>query len=261
MTHELTNEHSSDHDGMAAQPVHLRQQHSWDCGVTCCAMVVAALHRAASSEAPSAAGLVVEDDRGLQRALEASVGTESTWTADLAFVLVQLGVPCSLFSTCLGVNESYRDMAFYRDEVDADRERVEARMATLRASPLITIEERLFSTDELLAEASTGNVWFIVLVDSHRLARRSGLLGSLSAAAMAAIGAFAGHYVVVVGARRDAADELVALLLDPADSSRSLSECSRLILDEARACRGTDHDVIRLPLVEAVAAWRRGLRE
>jgi len=251
--------------------VHVRQRRSWDCGIACVAMVVSMLECEYCGAPEHAAGLTVaamSDDKAapLLGELARLVATTSTWTADLAFLLSVLGVPCTLRSTHLGVDEGLEDMPFYRDHVGADRARVHGRLSAMRSgtdgtterfSPVELIES---ATDLVVLRDAVRSGWLaVVLTDGRKLVTADGVLGAALMWAQQRGGddGFAGHYVVVVawsGRESSTACERVGIL-DPVDTAASLRWVSAPRFDAARLARGTDSDVILIQLRPASAAW------
>ena len=87
---------------------HVRQERKWDCGLACVIMVLRAggIHKTRPELAKMA-------------------GTSSTWTVDLAYIMRSCGAKFVFLTMMEGVREDYSAEAFYRDDLDADRLRVE----------------------------------------------------------------------------------------------------------------------------------------
>ena len=97
---------------------HVRQRHSWDCGLACVEMVLrcgggssACDWRVRTCVPPlrcRARGVAVD-----AAALAAEVGTRSTWTADLAHLLARRVPGVVYWTTFAGVRTSHAGLAFY----------------------------------------------------------------------------------------------------------------------------------------------------
>jgi hypothetical protein len=271
--------------GMAAEsaeiaPVAVRQQSSWDCGLACIATVAASLeHHSAGGETHGC--LPNDKARSILAELARIVGTTSTWTVDLAYVLHKLKVPFALRSSHLGVDRGLGDMSFYEGFVDTDEGRVGERLSALRkehdkcwychgSTGRCCVVEEAVTLEWLRERVATDGMWAIVLVDSRRLHKPfmssvcdavSSLLLSEAASrrqeeeeggwfARLDDGGFVGHYIVIVGWTEE---EDRVHFLDPAGGRGSVSAAQ---FDAARSARGTDHDALLVPMLRALEEWK-----
>lgn len=207
---------------------HVEQKLSWDCGISCVAMLLASRERReyfANRE---------------QISREEGFGT-STWTIDLCYLLKRFGVNHVYTTVTLGVNPKYKNELYYRFSLNRDHQRVETRFREASASGVV-VERRSVSRLELLQHLATGNP-IVVLVDqgllycescqnggARILARMSGLTPKC----------FQGHYVVLCGYRMP---EKMFLYRNPSKSERVCSVPFDAF-DRARKRFGTDEDVI-----------------
>lgn len=86
----------------------MRQQHSWDCGLACCSMILRALGHATDLAA-----------------LYRSAPARSLWTIDLAYMLTRRGVACRMTTANPGVAD-YEHETFYKATLPEDSHRVRA---------------------------------------------------------------------------------------------------------------------------------------
>lgn len=177
----------------------------------------------------------------------------SPWTVDLCVELRKINPKTRfVYSTgFVGVRRDYEQLAFYRDEINDDRERV-SRLFTEADQRGISVKQRILSDEELRAHLDMGNI-SIVLIDSVKLIGQQSrydkppttsekLISSflLSAANLISFGTdYMGHYVVLCGydESRDC-----ALIRNP--SFEGLFAVPWSAFSRARHAFGTDDDVI-----------------
>ena len=197
-----------------------RQQQSWDCGLACTEMALSALGLEGSSS-----GHV---------ALRSRLSSQSVWTIDLAYLLVDYGVDCQyLFASCDVDEDALSRSAFYAESLDADAKRVRLLFSKVGAHS-VSAAKRSLSAAELWNLLQGLENIVIVLVDAGALP--NGKVGV----------DFAGHYVLVTGVDEDRDGYYYK---DPAQpDATSFIRCSSL--DKARRTMGTDEDLIIIPVYQ-----------
>ncbi|KAJ2080513.1 hypothetical protein H4R24_003033 [Coemansia sp. RSA 988] len=103
------------------------QQSQWDCGLACVCMVLRAFGQPTCTVTR----------------LEHQLQTQSPWTIDLAFLLLQnLGqIDFTYYTTYAGVNPDHLQRSFYSEELDADQSRVLRLFARTRISQDVRVVE------------------------------------------------------------------------------------------------------------------------
>lgn len=166
-------------------------------------------------------------------------------TVDLAYVLKEYGINFRFCTKMIGVEQTYKNEAFYQKTFDADSKRVST---LFEEAPLhdIAIERRSFSSREIQALMRPHDLLVMALVDRRYLYRAptSRLSGFLESAMAHCFGSsYVGHYVLVTGydeARRG------YHIKDPAkDIDSMFVTCEDF--DAARRSHGTDEDLILIP--------------
>ena len=90
---------------------HFRQKHDWDCGIACIQMILLELGQ-------------VSDDSEIYE-LTATLGIpESVWTIDLANILRHLKIESVYYTVTCGVDPSYQEKEYYKDDFNAEETRV-----------------------------------------------------------------------------------------------------------------------------------------
>lgn len=209
---------------------HVEQKLSWDCGVSCVAMLLATDRERRD--------FLANRDRISQ---EEGFGA-STWTIDLCYLLRRYGIDHVYTTVTLGVNPKYKNELYYKLSLLRDHERVEDRFREASSRGVI-VERRSVTLLDILEHLSRGSP-IIVLVDqgllycdacqaSNRIvAKVSGMLGKCFP--------FQGHYVVLCGYRMS---EKKLLYRNPSKSER-LCSVPFDAFEKARKRFGTDEDVI-----------------
>lgn len=224
------------------------QEASWDCGLACVRMVLLAMG------CPSA-------DCTFAR-LRSRLASTEVWSIDLAYVLAEYGcVGCEYLTSSIEAHSpSRRRCPFYAATIGEDLARVTALMAHAEACDVHVRSVRL-SAAELWNCMRDDDRLAIVLVDPRvlyssvasdqelELERGSGRSGSTARAAEESGNrAFFGHYVLLVGLD-DANDAFI--LKDPARGTETETRVSAARLEKARKAKGTDEDLLLIPLYEA----------
>lgn len=146
--------------------VFVSQQHKWDCGLACCAMLLNWLEL---------------DSRGVYMSKESQRGSP-LWSIELFCLLRSLDVPCDLYATSVSV-EHHSQTDWYKPHIDSDRVAVEACRETARLkgwdssihlvclsclflNVLHVFSQEKFAMCELKELLSTGFVCTVMLVHS-----------------------------------------------------------------------------------------------
>jgi hypothetical protein len=164
-------------------------------------------------------------------------------TVDLAYVLHKFGVNFRYLTTTIGVDPSYKDQPFYKDTLDADARRVNARFEQADQHQLC-IEERSLSSSDLSALMRPQDCLVMALVDRRYLYRPSSGVPTLIHSWYAqCLGGYIGHYVLIAGydSMRDG-----YYIYDPAKTAEPHFVDARS-LNLARRCHGTDEDLLLIP--------------
>lgn len=219
------------HSTSLAVPV-VRQESSWDCGLACARMALLALG--------------ADEDACSLRVLRSRLVSSDVWSIDLAYLLSEYSVVCEYLSATLDVpSPRRRTLPFYATSLLEDGARVGALLA---AAPSYGVHVRQCSlnANELWNTLRDGENVVICLVDQRALHPGNGSDLSSPTSPAAAARSFFGHYVLIVGLD-DATDSYV--LRDPAGTQETmLVTMGRL--ERARRCRGTDEDLIVVPLYQ-----------
>lgn len=207
---------------------HYQQRHHWDCGLSCCIMVLPDQLR---NQLLTNFNQVVEEE---------GFG-ESTWTIDLCYLLHRYGILFSYCTITIGIDPGYSRENFYDKVLSKDSQRVNDRFSNAESLGM-KIEQRSVSTEEITNHVSeVGPV--IVLTNANQLycsqcspvsyACYSSCLRSCSAS-------YQGHYILLVGYNRDTKE---VAYRNPTFRDKV---CSMPLdtLDECRSAYGTDEDLI-----------------
>lgn len=207
---------------------HYQQRYHWDCGLSCCIMVLSDQPR--NQLLDNFTKVVEEEGFG-----------ESTWTIDLCYLLFRYGVSFSYFTITIGIDPGYCREYFYDKVITKDSQRVNNRFSNAQKLGM-HIEQRSVATDEIINHVSeVGPV--IVLTNANQLfcsrcspvsyACYNSCLRSCSAS-------YQGHYILVVGFNRDTKE---VTYRNPTFRNKV---CSMPLdrLEECRSAYGTDEDLI-----------------
>jgi hypothetical protein len=254
---------------------HVRQTHSWDCGLACALMALRALTRRDGSrgeleiESADADADADADARAKKKTtrtrtrmpatrsetpetlisydlgtLRRRCATRSVWTIDLAHLLRSFeGLDVVFYTVTVGVNAAFQEERFYKASIAEDEKRVEALFRRASESGIL-VRRMSVSSRDLKRWAESGEWIMIALVDKRALAAegetRTGLAAEIGAPSSLDDTGYTGHYVVVCG--YDASSDSFAVR-DPA-SRESSAVVSAAALDRARKAFGTDEDLL-----------------
>ncbi|KAA0201260.1 hypothetical protein HAZT_HAZT002970 [Hyalella azteca] len=208
----------------------MRQQYSWDCGVTCIMMILPKRERQYLA------------DNLQQVALEENFHN-STWSIDLAYLLYRFGIQFRYYTITLGVDHGLSKEKFYQTAISKDELRVVDRFE--RASELgLVVEKRSVSLMQI-TEHLKNCLPIIVLTNAHLLQCRLCSFSETRARirdcfAVACDVPYQGHFVVLVGC-----DENSGLIYYANPSvGKKVCCCTFKHMEDARLSYGTDEDII-----------------
>ncbi|CAH1445364.1 unnamed protein product [Lactuca virosa] len=206
---------------------HIKQKHTWDCGIACVLMVLRTLHINHYD---------IED-------LQAFCNTNSIWTVDLAYLLHKFSINFSYITVTLGANPSFSLESFYKKQLGDDIVRVNMLFNRSREAG-INIECRSIKGDEIALLIMSGKYIVIALVDQFILSQSWIEDFYISDFYIGTSGGYTGHYIVICG--YDAVTDEFEIR-DPA-ISRSRGTISSRCLEKARKSFGTDEDILLIHL-------------
>lgn len=205
---------------------HIKQEHTWDCGLACVLMVLRTL---------GINHYDIED-------LEAFCNTNSIWTVDLAYLLHKFSISFSYITVTLGANPKFSLESFYEKQLGDDIVRVNMLFKKSQEAG-INIECRSIKGDEIALLIMSGKYVIIALVDQYVLSQ-SWTEDLYISDFYSGPSGYTGHYIVICGydALRDEFE-----IRDPA-SSRNHGTISSICLEKARKSFGTDEDILLIHL-------------
>lgn len=216
------------HNSIEIPLPHVEQSLSWDCGVSCVAMVLGPDQRNYL--------LLNRDQIGREEGY-----LQSTWTIDLCYLLRRFGVDHVYATVTIGVNPKYKAECYYKNSLHRDYQRIEDRFRDA-ASVGIVVRERSTTVADLIDHLSRGGP-VIVLVDQGLLhcenCQKNRIVSKVTGV-LARYVPYQGHYVVLCGYKLR---ERKFLYRNPSRSDR-LCCVPFETLDRARKRLGTDEDVI-----------------
>ncbi|XP_065830492.1 protein GUCD1-like [Oscarella lobularis] len=213
---------------------HVQQVKNWDCGLASAQMVLKTIlgHRFSSDEF---------SEKCRELAFETNV-----WTIDVACLLQKFGVEHLYCTVTLGVDETYAEKRFYREDFNSEEARVNQLFRDADKTGL-KIEKRSVTIDEIDKHLRENKV-AIVLVDSITL--NSG--ESQTSCCFRFFHSekrnrhsnkdeeYAGHYIVVCGYNKS---KRTIAYHDPA-LEQGPTHTSLEVFEQARKCHGTDEDIV-----------------
>jgi hypothetical protein len=165
----------------------------------------------------------------------------------LAYLLTEYGARCEFLSASVEApSPRRRALPFYAASLAADGARVGALLAAAPAEG-VRVRQCSLSANELWNTLRDGEHVVICLVDCRVLSSWAQQPAASPASPIASPSAgrgFFGHYVLLVGLD-DGTDSIV--LKDPASAHEEV-RVPTAQLERARRCRGTDEDLLLIPL-------------
>eukprot|EP00092_Neocalanus_flemingeri_P026678 GFUD01028924.1.p1 GENE.GFUD01028924.1~~GFUD01028924.1.p1 ORF type:complete len:241 (-),score=53.50 GFUD01028924.1:131-853(-) len=212
-------------DAKIHELIHYQQKYNWDCGLSCCLMVLN--HSDRNFILNNLNCFVEEEGFG-----------ESTWTIDLCYILNRFKVNFKYTTITLGVDPGYIKENFYDKVLAKDSGRVNTRFEEAESRGMnilesaVTMEEILDHLDKI------GPV--IVLTNANLLTcTRCSNYISCYPSCFTSI-SYQGHYVVLVGFNPTSKE---VLYRNPTVKDK-VCHMPYDSLEESRTAYGTDEDVI-----------------
>ena len=205
---------------------HYQQRYHWDCGLSCCLMVMNKTDR----------DFILTN---LNKFVEEEGFGESTWTIDLCYVLKRFNIEFIYTTITIGVDPGYCKEAFYDKVIAKDNDRVNERFD--KATELkMTIEEKSVSLEDILNHLKTrGPV--IVLTNANILScSKCSNYTSWFPSCWTGAPSYQGHYILLVGFNNRSSE---VLYRNPTLRDK-ICYMSYQKLEETRTCYGTDEDII-----------------
>lgn len=205
---------------------HVRQRYNWDCGVSAVMMV-----------------LCEEDQKYLLENLEKISSEEefekSTWTIDLAYLLLRFGIRHLYCTITWGVNPGYTRETFYEQVLSRDEQRVSEKFS--RATEIgVNVQLRSVDLSEILLQLQLGNP-AIILVNANLLYCEKCHFKCLPQLLnWCCMFSYQGHYIVACGYNMA---EKKILYRNPTLANK-ICIMPFEDFDKARRSFGTDEDVI-----------------
>ena len=205
---------------------HVRQRHSWDCGLACLQMVLRHFS-------------IPEDDfKDVCKNLNFG---DSVWTIDLAYMLHHYKIRQLFCTVTVGVDKGYSAQSFYKDRFSADELRVNNLFSDVKTCG-VAMEKRSVELDDIILHLKRRQL-LIVLIDWNHL-NCKWCPSSRCFAAVSCLGkcitAYQGHFILVCG--YNSKDKLI-YYKNPSFGV-SLCCCSMKTFDIARKSYGTDEDLV-----------------
>ncbi|KAI5578886.1 hypothetical protein POPTR_008G062100v4 [Populus trichocarpa] len=217
------------------QVPHIKQLHSWDCGLACVLMAL---------------NTIGINNCSIQGLADLCC-TSSIWTVDLAYLLQKYSVSFSFYTVTLGANPNYSVETFYKEQLPADLVRVDMLFQKARGEG-INIQCRSINETEISLFILSGKYIAIALVNQYKLSH-SWLENAILPGLNGGNSGYAGHYIVICG-YDTGTDEFE--IRDPA-ASRKHERMSSRCLEEARKSFGTDEDLLLISLENATSERAR----
>jgi hypothetical protein len=133
------------------------QQHSWDCGLACCNMILRWCGDGFSQQLTEDS--VCSDERPL-------------WTIELFHMLQSAGVEVEMYTKYRGVNPAHHKLRWYENAHDSELLRIQECFEQTEKEQL-PVFERSISLEQLKSAAKDSNTAIILLLDVHTLLKRT----------------------------------------------------------------------------------------
>jgi len=204
---------------------HYQQRFNWDCGLSCCLMVLNNIDR----------NFILNN---LNCFIEEEGFGESTWTIDLCYILSRFKVTFKYTTITMGVDPGYVKENFYDKVLAKDSGRVNSRFENAESKGMDVVETTVTLHDILEHLDSKGPV--IVLTNANLLTctRCSNYISCYPSCFTSV--AYQGHYVVLVGYDQNTKE---VLYRNPTVRDK-VCHMPYDSLEESRTAYGTDEDVI-----------------
>jgi len=212
-------------DGRIHCVAHHQQRYHWDCGLSCCLM------------------LLTEDNRkfvlsNLNKFVEEEGFGESTWTIDLCYILHRFHVSFRYTTITVGVDPGYVKENFYDKVLKKDSGRVNSRFAAAGSKGML-VEERSVAQEEIVSHLQrTGPVILLTNANLLSCTKCSNYISCYPSCFSSV--AYQGHYILLVGYLSSCRQFVYR---NPTVRDR-LCQIPAPALEEARTAYGTDEDVM-----------------
>ena len=260
------------------ETIHCKQEHNWDCGVTCILMLLRFARSVHSSDSRSTSSQHLEQ---LQKQwMLDKIQTKSIWTIDLIMLLdtmlhnppPRLKLP-NFQATCnslnvkylyctknFGVDESYKGFNYYKHAYREDEKRVQILFSEARKKGIQMLEISQMEIEFVAQLISKQNCVAIALLDYNVLVRYSSVneQSKIEADDGRKDRDFSGHYVFLHGISENPSDIANAqqrfpcastdssfcfVVLDPG-ASQPCTFVTKEVFQKAWRSDGTDSDII-----------------
>jgi len=227
---------------------HFQQKENWDCGLACIHMILQEC-----GKQPDWNDLLI------------GVRTRSVWTIDLATLLLHNQIRFAYVTRVLGVQQSYRSSAFYKNEFEEDYARI-CQLFVEAESQKMQMKQATVSDEELLSLMKMRHLAIIALVDAKKLCtemcgcpsenffdRKCNHYMSKSTESCdesyetSKAESYQGHYILLCG-YDDASQDF--LYRDPSKVG-GVDRMKKEQLNLARTSQGTDEDLLIIDLLRS----------
>ena len=211
---------------------HFVQKYDWDCGIACIQMILLKLGE-------------VSDDSAIYKLTASLEISESVWTIDLANILRHFKVESVYYTVTCGVDPSYKDKEYYKDDFNTEETRVNMLFKT--ATDIgINIVKKSITMADILSMLDSGYV-AIVLVDSSDFtcnfcAKKNNTMDPTIYSIFSdnSEKQYHGHYIVLCGYNTH-----LGVIYCKNPSLADVECCVNIpVFDMARKRHGTDEDII-----------------
>jgi len=205
---------------------HYQQRYHWDCGLSCCFMVMRRTDR----------DFVLSN---LTKFVEEEGFGDSTWTIDLCYILRRFNVLFRYTTITIGVDPGYSKEAFYDKVLAKDNARVNDRFNDSSENGMVILEKSVTLDDILEHLEKTGPV--IILTNANLLTcSQCSNYSSCYQFCFSARVSYQGHYIVLVGFNSKSKQ---ILYRNPSVKDK-VCYMSFDCLEESRTSYGTDEDIL-----------------
>jgi hypothetical protein len=253
-----------------------KQQHNWDCGITCCWMIINHIHNKKDNINKSitrgANQITVEATKDIPGVFEAGnislnevmklANTKETWTVDLAYILHQCNIKVAYLTSSVGINENLlKTLNFYKNTSQHEQQRIKRRFQYLINAERIFIKSAQLSIDLWPEFLDTGKYCIIALIDKRYLTpfytsnEASPICTFLLTARKWFFGSFIGHYILITGyirntahSKNNANSKTAFIYHDPSTLNSNGLYIYKDDLFRAFNRHGTDHDMLIVKL-------------
>lgn len=205
---------------------HYQQKYHWDCGLSCCLMVMSDYDR----------DFVLSN---LTKFVEEEGFGDSTWTIDLCYILRRFKINFIYTTITIGVDPGYSKESFYDKVLAKDCNRVDTRFKSAEENKIVILEKSVGLEEIVDHLEKTGPV--IILTNANLLhCSRCSNLSSCYQFCFSSSLSYQGHYVVLVGVDTETKE----ILYRNPTLKDHICYMSFSSLEEARTSYGTDEDLI-----------------